>query len=188
VGPLRRHAFFAALAVAAVVLFACGPRAFTALAYERAGVARGQVWRLATGPLVHAGAAHLVWNLAGLGLIWATLVRALPPWGWVAAATAAGIGSSAALFFLHPEVRAVTGLSAVLHGLLAAAAVAEVRRGRRIAWALLAVLALKGVWEQVMGAATGAMAGGAIAVDAHLYGALAGVLTGLALPPRRADG
>jgi rhomboid family GlyGly-CTERM serine protease len=178
---------FAALALSALAVFAGGPRAFTALAYRRTLVADGQLWRLLTGHLVHASAAHLVWNLAGLALVGAAMGRALGAASWAAAASFTGIGSSAALFVMHPEVRVVTGLSAVLHGLLATGAVAEARRGRRAAWAVLAVLGLKVAWEQVAGGSTsGAVLGGPIAVDAHLYGSLAGVLAGLALRPSRA--
>lgn len=181
---LGRHAVFAALALAAALLFAGGPRVLVALAYERAAVARGQVWRLATGHLVHASLAHLVWNLAGLALVWAAVGRALSARAWTATAAIAALGSSAALFLFHPQVRALTGLSGLLHGLLAAGAVAEIRRGNRAAWGLLGVVAVKVAWEQAMGAPTAAGLGGPIAADAHLYGVVAGALCA-AITPRK---
>jgi hypothetical protein len=77
----------------------------------------------------------------------------------------------------------MAGLSAVVHGLMAAGGVAEVRRGQRLAWLFLAALAAKLVLEQLHGSLAAGFLGGAIAVDAHLYAAVAGALVGLALRP-----
>jgi rhomboid family GlyGly-CTERM serine protease len=178
----RSHAFFLSVGAVVIALAAVGPPMFVWLAYQRAAILRGQLWRLLTAHLVHVGAAHLAWNLAGLALVAATLARQMDARAWAAASLAAALGSSLGVYFLRPEVRAMAGLSAVLHGLLGAGAVAAVRRGQRAGWLLLAVLAAKLASEQVLGAPTalGTALGGAIAVDAHLYGALAGGLAGLA--------
>jgi rhomboid family GlyGly-CTERM serine protease len=175
-GDLRRHAVFAALGLAAAALAPAGPPALAALAYYRPAVSGGEWWRLATGHLVHAGAAHAALNLAGLVLVWAALGRALGASAWVAAAAAAGLASTGALFVFHPEVRAMAGLSAVLHGLMAAGAVADSMRGRRLARAFAVLLAAKLAWEQAFGS-TSALAG-PVAVEAHLYGAIAGAAVG----------
>ena len=102
------------------------------------------------------------------------------------AALVSGLGAGLGVLAFEPEVRAMVGLSGLLHGLMAAGAVAAIRSGERLGWLFLAVLTAKIVWEQLFGptAATQAALGGAIAVGAHLYGCLAGVLAGLALPPR----
>ena len=63
------------LTVAVVValltgLWLAGPEVTAALRYERGAVLDGEWWRLLTGHLVHADAAHLAWNLAGAALVW----------------------------------------------------------------------------------------------------------------------
>jgi rhomboid family GlyGly-CTERM serine protease len=124
---------------------------FVALVYQRDAILRGQVWRPLTCHFVHAGPAHLVWNLAGTALVALALGPALRVRGWLLAGLAAAGGSSLGVLLLQPEVRVMAGLSALLHGLLAAGAAAEVRRGERLGWAFLIVLAVKVAWEQISG-------------------------------------
>ena len=172
------HVFFAALGGIALTLALAGPRALVALAYRRDAILlRGEAWRLLTTHLVHMDARHLAWNLAGLALPWLVFARRLPALGWTAVAAAAGLAASLGMLFLHADVRAMAGLSAVVHGLMAAGAVVEVRRGQRAAWLFLAALGAKLAWEQLGGAtAAGRFLGGGVAVDAHLYAAMAGAL------------
>lgn len=181
---MSRHLLFLALAALSVAVHAGGPRLFALLAYRRSEVLGGQVWRLLTTYLVHAGGEHLLWNLGATGLCWLAVGRALTARVWLAVAAAVGLGSSLGVLLLHPDVRVMAGLSALLHGLLAAGAAAEIRRGERLGWLLLGVLAAKVAWERLAGPAalTHAALGGQVAVAAHAYGALSGLLAGLALP------
>jgi rhomboid family GlyGly-CTERM serine protease len=181
---VSRSILFAALAALAVGVHAGGPRFFALLAYERSAILEGEAWRLLTTYLVHAGIGHLLWNVAATGIVWAAVVRGLSARMWLSAALAVALGSSLGVLLLQPEVRVMAGLSGLLHGLLAAGAAAEVRRGERLAWVFLGLLAAKIAWEQLagpmpLGAAT---VGERIAVGAHACGALAGLLAGLALP------
>jgi membrane associated rhomboid family serine protease len=83
----------------------------------------------------------------------------------------------------QPEVQAMAGLSAVLHGLLAAGAVTEARRGRVLGAVFLALLAVKLVVDLLGGVpAARIVLGRPIAAEAHLFGALAGALCALRLP------
>jgi rhomboid family GlyGly-CTERM serine protease len=179
--------FFLALCALAVLAAAAGPRAFAALAFDRAAILRGQVWRLLTTHLVHAGALHLLWNVAAAAVVWLAVGRALRGLAWLAAALVVALAASAAVLLLQPDVRMMAGLSGLLHGLLAAGAVADVRRGERLGWAFLALLALKVGWEQLAGApplAAGAL-GGPIATGAHAFAAVSGLAAGLLLPVSR---
>lgn len=89
------------------------------------------------------------------------------------------------LWFRDPAVAWYLGISGVLHGVLAAAVVARLRRGELEGWALAGVLLAKLTYEQIHGAMPfdGGMP---VVVDAHLYGALAGMAAAVALqfPPR----
>jgi rhomboid family GlyGly-CTERM serine protease len=184
-GTTGSHAFFAALTAAALVLAAV-PRALPGLAYVRHGVRDGEWWRLVTGHLVHGSAAHLVWNVAGLALVWLAFGTRLAGRAWTLVLAAAAAGTGLGVLALAPEVAAMAGLSGVLHGLAAAGAIAALRAGERLGWTVLALLAAKVAWEQLAGgsAAAEAALGGAIAVDAHLYGLVSGAAAACALVRR----
>jgi hypothetical protein len=59
--------------------------------------------------------------------------------------------------------------------------VAGVRRGERPAWFLLGLLAVKIAGEQLVGPVADSALDGRIAVHAHAYGALSGLLIGFTL-------
>lgn len=186
---MRREAvgpgvFFALLGALAVAAAAAGAPAFRTMAYERSAILRGQAWRLLTTHLVHAGSTHLIWNLAAAAVVWLAVGRALRGRAWGGAALVVALGASAGVLLMQPHVRAMAGLSGLLHGLLAAGATAEVRRGERIGWIYLGLLAVKVGWEQLAGSTplTQGVLGGAIATGAHAFGALTGLLAGLVLP------
>ena len=74
------------------------------------------------------------------------------------------------------------GLSGVLHGLFVSGCLMDIRNGHRDALLLFILISAKLAWEQVSGPLPGSesTAGGHVVVDAHLYGALSGVV--LVLP------
>ena len=173
-----------ALALAAVAVAAEGLA--VPLRYERDAIAAGETWRLLTGHLAHLGTAHLVMNLLALGLVWLLVGRAFKAWGWGLAMLIIALGIDAGFWWFAPELEWYVGLSGLLHGLLAAGALAASLQGgsgRRDGLLLLAALAAKLAFEQLGGAVPGsaALAGGPVVVDAHLYGALAGIAVGALL-------
>lgn len=148
--------------------------------YERE-LLDSEPWRLATGHLVHLGWVHLGMNLAGLLLIWALFAGLLPLWCWAMGLLLSALGVSLGLYLFDPALAWYVGLSGVLHGLLAMGALALLRRDRVTAMLLLVGVVGKLLWEQLGGGDAGSaeLIGGAVIVNAHLYGALAG----LALAP-----
>ncbi len=150
------------------------------LRYDRAAIADGEVWRLVTGHLVHLGPAHFLMNAAGLGLVWFLFAREFDARGWLAILFAVVAGISAGFWFLDPELAWYVGLSGLLHGMLAAGIVAGLPGRRREAVILAVLVAAKLVWEQLAGPLPGSeeTAGGNVIVNAHLYGTLAGAVTG----------
>jgi rhomboid family GlyGly-CTERM serine protease len=150
-----------------------------ALRYERSAIVAGEYWRLVTGHLVHGSLAHLLLNLAGLGLIVALFPRhySLQQWLLISAAGAACI--DVMFVFYEPQLQWYVGLSGVLHGLLAAGALAWWKQETSTLASILSLLLVaKLVWEQFYGALplSGDMP---VIVNAHLYGALGGLLSGL---------
>lgn len=151
------------------------------LRYQRAAILHGQVWRLFSAHLLHLGGSHLLLNLCGLALVWALFVRELAGVvGWlVLFGSALGVGLG--LLFFDPRLEWYVGLSGVLHGLFVAGALRRWPEQRLEAGVMLAVVAGKLLWEQVMGPMPGttAISGGNVIVDAHLFGAIGGGLVAL---------
>ncbi len=169
-----------------VILALPGDSTQALLRYERAAILDGQWWRLLSAHLLHLGGSHLLMNLAGLWLIWLLLGSSLSPRSWLILLFADALITALALLILNPQLGWYVGLSGILHGLLVAGAIADIRAGRRGTWLLLGAVAFKLGWEQLAGPLPGseASAGGAVIVDAHLYGALGGLLLSPLLPPR----
>lgn len=168
------------LAVAVIGMAASGEAGREALRYQRDAIlVRHEYWRLLSGHLVHGSWQHTWLNLAGLGLI-ASLFRdtyTLGQWLVVALASAACIDLG--LLFLMPDLYWYVGLSGVLHGALAAGALAWWRKEETWLAALLtAILICKLGWEQWQGALplSGELN---VIVNAHLYGAVGGLLAGM---------
>lgn len=166
----------------AVVLLALGGDPVRlALRYERSAVLAGEYWRLLTGHLVHASAAHLLLNMAGLGLIAALFRRdySLPQWLLIGLASTLSI--DIAFVFYEPQLQWYVGLSGLLHGAIAAGAVAWWKHETKLLASILSgFLTAKLAWEQFHGALplSGDMP---VIVDAHLFGALGGLGMGLLL-------
>jgi rhomboid family GlyGly-CTERM serine protease len=179
----KQAAWLLGLLVAALVLLSLGDEtARELLRYDRAAVLdAGEYWRLVTGHLVHASVTHLALNLAGLGLLAALFPRhySWGGWLWIAAASTAAIDIG--FVWNEPQLTWYVGLSGVLHGALAAGAIAWWRfESKALAMLLTLVLVGKLAWEQIHGALplSGDMS---VIVDAHLYGAIGGAITGALL-------
>lgn len=180
-------AWLPVLGVAAVVvaLGLGGDPARDLLAYERESIASGQLWRLLSAHFVHLGYPHLFLNLAGLALAWYLVGDAWSGAQWLQVWAASVLLVSSGLWFLEPQLGWYVGLSGVLHGLLAAG-IAGSPPGRAETWVLAAALAGKLGWEQLAGPLPGseATSGGDVIVDAHLFGAIGGLLAAVLIRVR----
>ena len=176
----RRVVWLLGLTFATLVLLALGgEEARLALRYERQALLGGEWLRLVTGHLVHGSSTHLLLNCAGLLLIAALFPRAYSAAQWALVALASALAIDLGFVFLEPQLEWYVGFSGVLHGALAAGAVAWHRHeSQRLAWALTAILVGKLAWEQLRGALP--LSGDLpVVVDAHLYGAVGGLIAGL---------
>lgn len=184
---VRERLFFVWLAAAATLAAAGGSAAVRLLSHQRGAIERGELWRLVTSHLVHADLLHLSWNLAALAMIAVAVGPALEARLWTVVTLASALAAGIGVHLCAPRVEAMLGLSAVLHGQLAAGAWRAARAGERGAWGLLALLAVKLLAERWATLPWSAAAlGGPVAVDAHLYGACAGLAAGLLLARRQA--
>jgi rhomboid family GlyGly-CTERM serine protease len=179
-----------ALIVISVVVQLMGPSWPHALRYERTGILAGQWWRLLSAHVVHLGWSHLALNSAALLLIAYALGEHLGPRLWLGVTAVSALCVSLGLLLARPEVAWYVGLSGLAHGLFLAGAWGLAQRHRMAGLACLAAAALKIGHEQMAGALAGSAAwlGGEVIVDAHLFGAVGGLLTawwGLAAARKR---
>ena len=162
----------------ALVLLLAGDSGREWLRFDRHGIAAGELWRLLTGHLVHLGLSHTLLNLAGLVLVVVGLAFFLIglQWLWVMAGSVGAIDLG--LWFGAPSLEWYVGLSGLLHGMLGAGIVAGIAARSGEALILAVVVAGKLAWEQFAGPLPGSetTSGGAVIVDAHLYGVIGGTL------------
>lgn len=155
------------------------------LRYSRDAIAAGEIWRLITAHLMHLGAAHFALNAMGTVLAAALVGAQLRPLAWAWVWLVCALSVSGGLWWLHPDIGWYVGMSGVLHGLIVAGAVTGLGdyRERLFAAAVLVAIAAKLGWEQWSGAmpGTAALAGGSVITEAHLYGAVGGLVAGTAL-------
>ena len=176
---LHRHWYAALLiAIVAVLLQLGGDASRELLAYDREALAAGELWRLLSGHFVHLGWSHLLLNLAGLSLVMWLVGYAFDVLHW-ALITALSIAAiDAGLWLLDVQLDWYVGLSGLLHGLLAAGLFVGLARRDREALILAVFVLAKLGWEQLVGPLPGSesTSGGAVIVNAHLYGAAGGAL------------
>ena len=158
--------------------------------HERSAVFDGEWWRLLTGQWFHTTFLHALWNALGLVLVGWLLgpVWRVGEWLIIGLAASATVGVG---LLLHMDIEWYLGLSGLLHGLFVAGAIGLLlkpdsagARGRSGEGGVLLVLLVgKLFWEQMAGPLPGSEAAteGAVIVEAHLYGALGGLLAALGL-------
>jgi len=149
------------------------------------GLAPAQPWRWWSGAWVHWSLGHLGANLAGTALIAALGARAradrADAWAWFVAWPLTQLG-----LLLQPSLLHYGGLSGVLHAGVVIAALGLLQREsglrRAVGWLILGGVALKVGMEQPWQGGLRQAPGWQIAIApaAHLSGAAAGLLCGLA--------
>ncbi len=171
----RRGWLLLGICAAVLLIQSGGMPAQLALRYDREGLSAGQWWRLLTAHVIHLGFEHALLDMAGLALMWALFAKdySVGAWLWILGLSVVGV--DAGLWLLSSTTQWYVGSSGVLHGVLAAGAFAHLRARQADGWVLALFLVGKLVYEQSAGALP-LTAGGAVIVDAHLYGAVAGAL------------
>jgi rhomboid family GlyGly-CTERM serine protease len=155
------------------------------LRYDRVALAAGEWWRLLTAHVVHLDTRHALLNCLGLVLMWALFARDYSPRQWVPIVLGATAAIDAGLWLCDSTLLWYVGSSGALHGVMAAGALAQVRRGERAGWVLAGLLAVKLAYEAWFGALP--LSGSdPVVVSAHLYGVVGGGAVAAFLRPHGA--
>jgi rhomboid family GlyGly-CTERM serine protease len=147
------------------------------LQYDRVAIGRGEVWRLISGHFVHLGLSHYILNALGLILVWLLVGMHFSAARWLVVTAVSIVGVNAGLWLFDPQIIWYVGMSGVLHGMLLAGVVAGLKTLPQEVIPIGIVVLAKIGYEQFAGPLPGSeqTAGGNVLVDAHLYGALAGL-------------
>ena len=148
------------------------------LRYDRADIAAGELWRFITGHFAHLGVPHLILNLAGLGVVWLLVGDRYSSRNWSLVIVVSLAVIDLGFWFLDAGLAWYVGMSGLLHGLLVAGILSRSGSVPAESIALGVVIAGKIAYEQMVGPLPGSetSAGGAVVVNAHLYGAIAGII------------
>ena len=118
------------------VYAAAGPAPGT-LVYDRAAILGGDIWRFATGHLVHLDQQHFLVNTAACALLGVTYETATARLRTILLIAGSAIAISVALLFLSPGTAFYCGISAVLNALFAATVIKLWRETDQKFWLLL---------------------------------------------------
>ena len=172
------------ISVALFIVFASLiPTVFVeALYLEPSKVYSGELWRVISGQFLHSNYAHMWMNIAGLALVWALHgdhYRIEHFW----VLSLVGMLLVGTLVTVFSEYGVYTGFSGVLHFLLAYGAMVDIKNKDRTGYLLLIGLISKVVYENIFGAAksTEQLIEASVAVDAHAFGLVTGLLLFIAI-------
>ncbi|MBE9568487.1 MAG: rhombosortase [Proteobacteria bacterium] len=146
--------------------------------FNRDLVEQGHIWLLFSGHIVHLNWSHWALNMGGLAIVAFFFSSHASVKQWLAVLFVSACVINIGLWWWMPEIRSYVGLSGVLHGLFLYGALREIRFYPVSGYVLTVVLVAKLAWEAFNGALPGSeeMTGGRVLTEAHLYGAIGGVL------------
>ena len=173
---LKRHVFWLILLLICLLLQAMGLA--ESLRFDRSLIQQGDYWLLLSAHFVHLNWNHLWLNLAGLVLVMVFFGRYCAITVWSAVILLSALFVALGLYWFNEHIHWYVGLSGVLHGLFMVGVWYEYRHYAKSGALLMILIIAKLIWEQVSGALPGSesMTGGHVVVDAHLYGAIGGVM------------
>lgn len=150
----------------------------TVLEYHRAEPT--QIWRAFTGHLLHSNNWHLLMNLGALVLILMLHQLYYRLNSFLLLLICGCVGISVLLYWCSPDIKIYVGLSGWLHCLITVGALLDIKHKMQSGWLILLGVVAKVLYEQWQGpdADLASLIQANVAIDAHLYGVICGLLLG----------
>lgn len=149
------------------------------LVYNKDGIKNGEYWRFLTCHTTHETLLHLAFNIGGLLLLWILYGNYLSNKQFLYLFIFVSIICSIGLFIINEPMDtsvSYTGMSGALMGILSYGAVKDIINKRLLGYLFLGLLIIKIYREQTKGSHMKDILEMEIEVDAHLYGAIGGLL------------
>ncbi|SEL03095.1 rhomboid family GlyGly-CTERM serine protease [Colwellia chukchiensis] len=146
--------------------------------YDRQLINSGEYWRLLTGHFFHSNGNHLLLNISAVVLIWALHGQYYVHKTYFFTVLICALVCSAGIHWWSLDITQYVGLSGVLHGLFIWGALMDIKHKDKTGYLLLAAVIGKVIHEQIYGASADLeqLIAANVATDAHLYGAIGGLL------------
>lgn len=186
--PMEKAQFMPYLVVAclSIVLYFLGDMATDLSEFSRQALEHMQWWRLVTAHFVHTNGIHLLLNLTGLLLLWLLHGEYTEPRSFYLLLIILTIVVSSGVYFFSLHLASYVGLSGVLHGVFAWGVIQDIKWKRKSGYLLLLGLTIKIIEEQWFSSneLMGNLIQAKVAVDAHLYGAIGGLILAVFISPK----
>ncbi|MFB1016302.1 MAG: rhombosortase [Alteromonadaceae bacterium] len=149
--------------------------------YNRDLISQGEVWRIFTGHFLHTNGYHLLLNLSAIHLLWALHGQFYQYVSYTFLFIITALTTSVGLYIFSTDLHQYVGLSGVLHGVFIFGALMDIKNKDKTGYLLFIGVWLKIADEQYSGASqdVAELIGANIAIDAHLWGAIGGLLFSL---------
>jgi len=153
------------------------------LVYQRSLLNQGELWRVFSGHFFHTNGFHFLLNGAAVIMLWALhghfYTIKTYSFVFIVSAIICAIG----IHWFSLDINQYVGLSGVLHGLFIWGAIEDIKAKERTGYLLLLGILLKIAHEQFYGASedVASLIGANVAINAHLWGAIGGVIAILML-------
>ena len=166
------------LLVLAFVLYLFEPLSSQYLAFDRGKIQSLELWRLLSGNFLHTNFSHLILNALGLSLLWALHGQYFTTKAYLIIFLLLSLACTLGIYIFAERLSWYVGLSGTLHGLFVLGAFKDIQTGLKSGWLLLIGVWAKIAHEQWYGASedVAQLIGANVAIEAHLFGALSGML------------
>ncbi len=167
---------------AIIIFFASADKLFPLLSLTRVQVAQGELWRLVTSNFVHFGWPHTLMNLAAFLLCALALLNSFPARQLLGLIFCCCLSVGLGVYYFNPEYGTYAGLSGAIHGFIVAGLL---RNKHHPAWLnaiLIGLVFVKIIYEHrpdYQATYLQTLMPVPVAYDAHLYGAITGLVFGL---------